>query len=210
MKKVLLILGIVFTYYIGMSQTRFGLQAGVNISNFAGDISGGGSHLGFRAGGLVNLPLGSGFSLQPELSFTNLGASRPFGNKETLNYIPLTLLGKYTFSGSLLSFYLGPELGILAGSSVPTDSSGVKDQFQSTAVWGIFGTDYVFHYSPVFLSARYQVGLSNILQNGGARTLNVAGFVFMVGYKFGPLEKPMKMERRRTHAPKVKRTDMKF
>ena len=180
MKKIILLLIVCCIGLTAMAQKpTFGIRAGLNISTLGGknaDVIANGSKVGLNAGGFVNLPIGTGFSIQPELSYSQLGAEIsttyifPGGGSGTIDtwnfdYLTLPILGKYDFTNSGFSLYAGPQIGLLTSAKYEYDDGSkddVKSLFKKTDFGGILGGEYTFTKIPLGISARYQFGISSI------------------------------------------------
>ena len=202
MKKLLFVVAVIAISTGAFAQKKkdskktgvsFGIQAGINLANVSGSAwtgSGNTANVGLNAGVNVNIPVSGGFSVQGEAAYSQMGAKFT-GGKIVLNYIPVTVLAKYMFSGSGFSIFAGPQIGFLATANVkPTGGSNtdVKSSFQSTDFAGAFGVEYQISSVPVFISARYQVGISNTLSTAGGSATSKStnnAFTALVGYRFG-------------------------
>ena len=169
---------------------RFGLKAGINLANITTKPSDGtstGFLPGINGGFFSTIPIAVGFAIQPELTYSGLGAKdKESSDKVNLSYLTLPVLAKYSFANSGFGAYLGPQIGYLFSAKQKSEgtSEDIKDGFKSTDLSGIFGIEY---FSPIGigLSARYQLGLSNIVKDNelGASVKNKA-IIFSVGYRF--------------------------
>jgi hypothetical protein len=173
---------------------RLGLAPGVDASRMA--ISGAsGGPLVYRtdiAGGIFGeAVISPTFSVQLEANYSAQGAGVINEDGSTagsyqLNYITIPLLAKL-YGNPNLSFFAGPQLGILMDAK--TKSSGdpetdVKEQIESIDFYGVFGAEYRFT-NGVFVSGRYNVGLSNVIQDKSSNTeIKNRYFSFRVGYSF--------------------------
>ncbi|MBI2730663.1 MAG: PorT family protein [Sphingobacteriales bacterium] len=190
MKKAILSALLVVAFAaVNAQDVKFGLKAGLNISTFSGsDASGSKSKAGFYAGGLVNIPVSGGFSVQPELVYSGEGAKGDDGNGGTatqnLNYLNIPVLAKYTFNGGFFA-ETGPQIGFLLSAKAKGGGVSVddKDAFKSTAFsWGV-GVGYTSSAN-IGGSVRYNLGISKIDKDGASKAYNN---VFQVGlhYIFG-------------------------
>ncbi len=132
--------------------------------------------------------MSNGFSIQPELSYSQLGAE--FENSSTdgklsMDYVTLPILAKYDFTNSGFSLYAGPQVGFLTSAKLKDDNGSVdwKDNVKGTDFAGILGGEYQFTGAPVGVSARYQFGLSSIADNDNTDIKN-NGFTLSLFYKF--------------------------
>ena len=194
---------------------RLGAKAGVNFSSISGDTSGDFSGLtSFHIGGLVEIPINEKFSIQPEILYSMQGAAGeyyviPFGGFGTkyetnlkLDYINIPIMAKYYVIEGL-SLEAGPQFGILvsakeegklieqgSGESETFDRD-VKENYNSLDVAFGLGAAYRLN-NGIFFSARYLIGISQILNNDNVDTrfylsdFNQRNNVFQlsVGYSF--------------------------
>lgn len=185
MKKLLLFAAVtVIGFSAAQSQEiRLGAKAGVNFASIGGDET---SELdgrtSFHIGGLVEIPISEKFAIQPELLYSSLGAkvegsetymgeTFSFEEKAKLDYITVPVMAKYYVMDGL-SLEAGPQIGILVSAKNEytykgggEDESGEDDMKDSTNSldFGLgLGAAYRLN-NGVFFSARYVLGLSNIL-----------------------------------------------
>lgn len=180
---------------------RFGVKAGINIANVTikpeDDESSLGSLVGINGGFFATIPVSAGFAIQPELTYSGLGAKTKTsalggegGGTENaklmLNYLTLPVLAKYTFEDAGFAAYLGPQIGYLlsAKGKYGGETEDIKEEVKSTDISGIIGVGY-FLPMGVGLSARYQLGLSNIAKDTeGEGSLKNKALTFTLGYRF--------------------------
>ncbi|MEO9144312.1 MAG: porin family protein [Ginsengibacter sp.] len=192
MKKLLFaITAIAFFTVSAQAQTSFGLKAGMTSANLK--ISGNGlsismkSKIGFYAGAFADLGVSDQFSVQPELTYSLLGAKLDSDGdkfKEDLGYINLPVLLKYNKEG--FSAFLGPQIGYLlsAKSKSGSNSEDDKDSWKSTDFSGVIGAGYTLTNGFGF-DARYQLGLSNIAkESDGEGTVKNNAFMIGIHYRF--------------------------
>ncbi len=191
MKKFGLVLTMLAIAGIGFSQkekVKFGMQAGVNIASLHSKItyaSFGTSYstkipfdniVGITGGVQAEIHLAKQFYLQPELSYSQLGAKSVYPNADSttssgdltvkgiLHYLVLPVLVKYKLSNTGASIFLGPQVCYLLGVTNKINSTTINEKDNSnykTDLAAIFGAEY---YLPMGLgiSARYQLGFQNI------------------------------------------------
>lgn len=173
---------------------RVGVNAGVDAARMA--ISGAsGGPLVYRtelAGGISGeAVLSPVFSLQLEANYSAQGAGVINADGSTagsyqLNYLTIPLLAKL-YGTKNLSFYAGPQVGILMSAKTKTSGdpeTDIKDQIESTDFYAVFGTEYRFA-NGVFIGARYNVGLANAIKDETGNTeIKNRYFAFRVGYSF--------------------------
>ncbi len=106
---------------------RFGIRAGVNSSNVIKNGSGDvdlstGAKIGFNAGAFLEIPLITGFSIQPEVQYSQKGfkssgtyLSNRFENKITTNFIEVPLLAKFKPTRNF-AILVGPQFSFLTST----------------------------------------------------------------------------------------------
>ena len=193
---------------------QFGIKGGMNVSSLSKDsgLSDQKSKIGFNGGVFVNAPLGSDFSIQPELLYTQYGdkssatgqtvvegstvlTNQTVSNATHLDYIALPIMVQYNVTPS---FYLeaGPEFGLNVNASNKTknetsgntlaQSGNYNDQINKFNL-GI-GAGAGYYFTPMFgITARYVAGVTDIAKNRPSGSSSVRNNVFQVGlaYKFG-------------------------
>jgi hypothetical protein len=174
MKKVLFVNFSLLLAVSSFAQVDFGLKGGVNFSSFTGaDASGSSTLTGFYVGGLVNFPISTMFSVQPEAFFSQEGAKETGSdNKLSLSYVNIPVLLQYN-SSRPSGFYAetGPQLGLLVSAKSKNNgvSVDVKSELKSTAISWALGLGYKLVDGFGF-GARYAFGLTKIpsdQSNGG-------------------------------------------
>lgn len=201
MKKVLFLAAAALCTKLSFAQTKtapvsFGLKAGLNIAKLkvTNSDESYGSLLGLNAGAFATIHATSTFAVQPELTWSTLGAKEKaegITSKIVLNYLTLPVLAKYTFATSGFSLYAGPQIGFLlsANSKVSSDEgsikTSIKDQIKSTDFAGVAGVEFEIPNTKLNISGRYQLGLSNIAKDsdGDSKVKNNAA-IFTIGYRF--------------------------
>lgn len=181
------------------SQVNFGVKGGLNISNtkLAGFMKGV-PNVGLNVGGFAQIAINDEITIQPELNFSQMGATLyelldDSGEKLTLNYLALPVIAKYNWEK--FSLFAGPQVSYLmsAKSKYEGKTYDLKKDFKKSEVSGLIGGEY--QLTDLFsVNARYQFGLSNITTNAtpddnedsynvSIRAVNSA-FSFGVGFKF--------------------------
>ena len=161
-------------------QIRFGLRSGVNIATYeidddsqspGPDVN---TKTSFHGGAFVNIPIAGAFRIQPEVDFSAQGtkydnANSTIGNleEEDVYYINVPVMLQLQSSGGFF-VETGPQIGFLIKGE--TEGTGVfndvdiKDQRKGIDfAWG-GGLGYLSRIG-LGVNARYNLGLSNILNN---------------------------------------------
>jgi len=193
MKRVsLLMLAFVALAITGTAQVKFGAKGGINLANMNSKTEGqkesNDSKVGLHIGGFVEIPVSEKFSVAPELNFDQWGAQTEDGGstiKMNLNYINVPILAKVNIAG--FGIYAGPQVGFLMSAKVNQEDVDVdvKDQLKGTDFGAVFGAEYNLAYG-IFLSARYNLGLTRINENSDDDNYAKNNAItFGVGIKFG-------------------------
>lgn len=195
MKKLILGLAITATSFaFAQEKTKstsaapftFGVKAGLNVSTISGGDSK--SKAGFYAGGFMNIPVASSFSVQPEVLYNGVGAKADGMSdvKVNLSYISVPVMFQYNATPE---FYLeaGPQFSFLVDSKIKYQSVSVKaNDYIKTFDFGIgIGAGYFF--TPhIGVNARYVAGVTDIGKKLGGDQPEGKNNVFQVGlaYKF--------------------------
>lgn len=186
MKKVILLFLFASSIVIStQAQLKIGAKAGLNLANIVGDDAPdeAKTKLGFNIGGFVEVPVAENFTVKPELVFSLQGAKSDDNDdsKLNLNYLNIPVLGKYTTSSG---FYgeTGPQLGFLVGAKAKSDDGDVdvKDFYKGIDFAWAFGVGYEFAESGFGVNLRYNLGLSNIVDDGDA-DVSQKNSVFQIG-----------------------------
>lgn len=209
-KNQYFILGLFACFIISgiQAQPVFGVKAGLNIANvrLSGPlIQNPSSLVTFRVGGMVDIPMGEAFSIQPGL-FINSKGFEYSDNIEVVSYnpiyfdIPILLLGKFDAGGVRAFAGLGPYVGFGFAGKAKLQSGGFSQnfniQFGNTYLSDFKSVDFGLQFSGgvefeggIVLGISYDFGLVNVIpvdnsagQNGATAQHRV--LLFSVGYFF--------------------------
>lgn len=175
MKKILLSAVAVMAFgYAAQAQSedmKFGVKAGVNLTNFTGDADTDGA-TSFYAGALVDLPVSGNFHVQPELLYSMEGA-----DEASLSYLRIPIMAKYYIMEGL-SLQAGPEVAFKVAAE-----DDAMDEATKSIDFGIgAGAAYELPMGLMF-DIRYNVGMSNISENDAVDIKN-SGLQIGLGYRF--------------------------
>lgn len=189
---------------------KYGLKGGFNGSTFSGSDSKGSEYkAGFAAGGFLRFGLSDMFSIQPELLYSQKGASidgvsylsgttiKNDGTaKTTLGYIDVPILARINTGeeGKGLFFEIGPQGSfVLHQRSFIEDGGGKQigssetstDGLNKVVIGYVGGIGYQIT-SGLGLGVRYTGDISQVFKdNNGALNVHNSVFQFQVGYAFG-------------------------
>ena len=169
----------------GADTVKFGVKAGVQFTNFAGDDAGFGESwdpkTGFFIGGLVDLPVSGNFHVQPELLYSMEGATvGDTGAGELdygVSYLRIPVMAKYYIIQGL-SLQAGPEIAFKIGTAEDYADDAIKSMDFGIGA----GAGYELPMGLMF-DIRYNLGLSNI-SDLEDREFNNTGVQLGVGYRF--------------------------
>lgn len=190
-----------------MGDSRFGVKAGVNLSNFnRGDVGTQNMRIGFNLGLFTELAVGENFSIQPELLLSTKGNRATYGMsggvpdilnvegdvKTNLTYIDIPILAKVTI-GEVFNIHVGPYASYLIGANASGDGDVFngsneidRDNFK-TWDYGLaagLGVDL----DVVTIGGRYNLGLVNVADTRVAKGIldnsknSVLQFYVAVGF----------------------------
>ena len=204
MKKVLLIavIALLSLSNVNAQDVKFGAKTGLNLSNYTGDVENSETKIGFNIGAFVEIGLSDKFTFQPELLFSTQGAksedsegSDSFEQTIKANYLNVPLMLKYAVSDKF-ALEFGPQIGFLLSANREgtqtfdgnTDiiNEDFKDSFKSIDFGLNFGASFDI-VENIFIGARYNLGLANILDfedmDSDDKAQNSV-FSISVGYRF--------------------------
>ncbi len=196
MKKIILLLGTVFTFGFvnaqGKEDMSFGVKGGLNITSITNAEQDGVNSkplVGFHVGFFGEFMISDKFSIQPELLYSTQGVKLEVDGDNgdlKLDYINVLVMAKY-YIADAFSLEFGPQVGFLVSSKVKSEgvSMDVKDDTKSIDVSLGFGVNYNFT-EKFMLGARYNIGLTRVQKDlfpGESESKNSV-FLISVGYKF--------------------------
>ena len=174
MKKILLSAVAIMAFGVAAQaqEIKFGVKAGANFTNFAGDDVDTDGATGFYVGGLVDIGISETFHVQPELLYSMEGA-----DEAGLDYLRIPIMAKYYLMEGL-SLQAGPEVAFKMGAE-----NDLLDEGTKSVDFGIgAGAAYELPMG-LFFDVRYNLGLSNISEDEDGDLKNT-GFQVGLGYRF--------------------------
>lgn len=183
MKLRLFLLFFMAATAMSFSQTKFGMKAGLNVSNidYNTDASPEGN-TGLYAGTFVDFSLSPNFHLQPEVIYSVEGIKD--GSVDFIN-VPVVL--KWFFADQI-QLHAGPQLGVVI------DAEGGTNGLESMILSGVFGLGYETR-SGFMIDTRFAMGATSVIDKDfhvdsgmGYDLVGIQGwtrtFQIGLGYKF--------------------------
>jgi hypothetical protein len=160
MTRFFLLAALIAAVPFASAQTTFGVKAGLNVATIIPDndvdLVDRGAKLGFVGGVFAEVPVASGFSLQPEVLYTQKGVSRDAPNQSKgIDYLEIPVLASVALPVSDLldvKVYAGPALAIKLGDDDEVSTARYNSTNLGVAVGagvasGPFGVDARYTFS---------------------------------------------------------------
>src|SRR3954462_6939763 len=160
---------------------KFGIKGGLNLTNmYVQDVSDEHMKVGWNAGVFAKLPVTRGFSIQPELLYTNKGAKETYNNfiegkgeyRFNLNYIELPVLAVINVAKNF-NIHAGPYISYLAAVNIKDlKDNGTINNIKDLDAENFNRVDYGvagglgIDISNFTLGARYSYGFREIGKSG--------------------------------------------
>lgn len=188
MKNLTLTILVVFGMFAMHSQTYFGVKVGANYTSFRGELDSISYKPSFHVGGVAEIRINDSFSFQPEILYSVQGyqSKDDASLKSNYNYLQVPLMLKY-FVKDLVTLDAGPQIGYLITTTQTNgyeEIIGDQKEISNSLDYGFnLGVSYEMD-SGIFLQARYNFGLANVLK----KELNTKAYNSVIqvsmGYKF--------------------------
>ncbi len=173
MKKIIVGIVALITSSATMAQVpKFGIKGGVNFATITSNY--GASYdfkVGYHLGLLAHIHVTPAFSLQPEVYYSTqgakLGSNGSGTDKLLLNYVNIPVLLQYNFDNGF-RLQGGPQLGIqtLAKEKNGSLETDLSSSYKTLDFSVPLGLSYL-GYSGFGVDARYNLGVSNIINGSG-------------------------------------------
>ena len=163
---------------------NLGIKGGVNAYNVHNDNDTKyDTKAGFHFGLLGHIHFDSQFAIQPEIVFSGQGAKIGDTNYN-LNYVNVPVLFQYMFDNGF-RIQAGPQAGFLITAKSKNDNvtTDNRDDLKPIDFGLSIGASYIFPPTGFGIDARYNLGLSNINENGDVNSTN-RGFQLGLFYIF--------------------------
>jgi hypothetical protein len=157
------------------NKVRFGIKAGLNISNmYTKDVQDKNTILGFNGGLFLKIPVTSGFAIQPELLYTTKGSELTYNSfvngkaSFTLNYVEMPVLAIINLT-KIVNIYGGVYISTLTSVVVKNKSDvdlfNFENELQKSDFemydWGLIGGAGL-DFNKVSLGIRYEYGMKPV------------------------------------------------
>ncbi len=155
---------------VGNAQFHIGAKAGINAGKIDGKSFKQEFEYSYLVGGFAEIGIGSRFSINPEILFSQTTATRDDNPvnalpdfksdqfKAKLNYLSIPIMANVKVAGPL-HVEAGPQFGVILNSNKNLFQNG-EDAFKRGDFSMAGGA--ALHFKIVRISARYIIGLSNI------------------------------------------------
>ncbi|MFV0469903.1 MAG: porin family protein [Dysgonomonas sp.] len=189
------LLASVSSFAQGAGAVKFGVNAGVNLSNIAGDIDNTDAKIGFQAGVTADYYLTEAVFLQSGLSYTTKGyktGDDDSGVKGTLGYLQLPIKVGYAIpvsDGFSVNLNAGPYLAYGISGKTKTTLLGKEiskvDSFNDGTNKFDFGIGggVGAEFGAIAVNLHYEYGLSNYTKTDNVSIHNTNAYLTL-GYKF--------------------------
>lgn len=182
MRRILCVAALLMGVNLGAQETRFGAKAGVNFASLDGDIEGLDGRTGFHLGLVAEFAATGGLSVQPELLYSDVGATPSNDDDRTLkfSYISIPVMAKYYIVNGL-SVEAGPQVSF--NIAARAERHGPSQDIEGVELFELaagFGAGYQSTFG-IFFQARYVLGIHQALDYPALKN---RVFQLSTGYKF--------------------------
>jgi hypothetical protein len=181
------------------AQIQFGARAGLNVASVTGsDVRSADPRLGFHGGLTAQYDLGSRVFFQPELLYSQKGATGRFSEQAagvggdafdfSIDYLDIPLLFGYdvpTGTNLVARVLAGPQIGLKIRETVRLEGAAlefdlIRGSEFAVAAGADVGARRVGTRSEFGVGLRYALGLSNMLDSGLMGSTRTGNQVFAV------------------------------
>jgi len=159
MKKLNLLLILLFAGTTAFAQFGLGIKGGVNFANLSLDEAN--SRTGYLFGAFAHVPISENIGIQPEVLFSSQGADID-DTDVNLTYVNVPVLLRLKLI-EVLNVHFGPQFGF--ATKAEADDEDILDNIKNSDISLAFGAGVNL---PLGLEAgaRYNLGLSDINDSG--------------------------------------------
>ena len=191
MRKIFLIIAVVFAGTVAQAQTgfRLGVKAGANLNKIDGQSFDQGFDFSYHAGAFAEIDFAKRWGLQPEVIWSQTATKRAnnidaiYNTLPTnlkLDYLMVPVLLRYSPIG-LLSFVAGPQFWVLINKNENLLSNG-QQAFKSGDFSMVLGAQVNLKVLRIY--GRYNIGLQNINDFTDQQKWNTQQVQLGLGLKF--------------------------
>jgi Outer membrane protein beta-barrel domain len=180
-----------------------GVKGGVtfgDVPNFLDEIGEPGAstslRVGYAVGGFVAIRFDGGFSLQPEVLYTQKGVRIDVSEggftadlRYKADYVDIPVLARYTFGKGVRGYVFGGpsfDISMSAKMSVgvfgESDEEDISDEVESFEIALVFGGG--IELGPILVEARWSEGLTNVAANDTGTSLKTRTILLLGGIRF--------------------------
>ena len=170
MKKLLLcaVIAVFGMSSMNAQEVKFGVKAGADFASMktkGGGFSVTASETGFYVGAFAEIGISDAFAFQPEVLYVSVNNN---------DHISMPLMAKFGVSEKF-DVLAGPALGIFLDA--PNGRKSFNYGIEAGAAYDIT--------EELFVEARYNIGLANLIENAPSGVSNkLSGFFVGLGYRF--------------------------
>jgi opacity protein-like surface antigen len=161
MKKIILLLVVIFIATTSIAQVSAGLKVGASFASVQaaakGEKASTSNRTALALGGFVNFSVSEKFKIQPELLYQGMGGSVG-GETFKSEYVNIPILAQYAVTQNF-KIEAGPQFGILASSK--SAGEDIKDDFKTSDFQLLFGAS-INVTDAIGIGARYGTSMSSI------------------------------------------------
>lgn len=182
MKRILCVMTFIIGVNLSAQEKEFGAKAGVNFASLDGSVEGLNGRTGFHLGLVAEFAATGGLFVQPELLYSEVGATASNDDDRTLkiSYISLPVMAKYYIVDGL-SLEAGPQVSFnIAARAERHGASADIEGIELFELAAGFGAGYQ-STSGIFFQARYVLGIHQALDYPALKN---RVFQLSTGYKF--------------------------
>lgn len=160
---------------------KFGIKGGLNLSNlYVDDVDDENMKLGINAGFYAKLPVTKGFSIQPELIYSNKGSKLTYNNalfgsgeyRFNLHYVEVPVLAVINIAKNF-NLHVGPYASYLVAANITdVNENGTVDEVADLNAesfnrfdWGVTG-GLAVDAGNFTIGARYSYGFKEVGESG--------------------------------------------
>ncbi len=188
---ILILVAMVLSPLFSQAQNRYGIRAGLNVSNISfEELPDRSERFGYHIGVFADFPVVHDFmSIQPELSYSVKGAAfKTLNERRRLNFNYVDVFLPVGFKLGSIDVQVGPFASFLTSSpdyAVYNDNRVIVDAFKQYDVGLTVGLSYYF--SNLMIGIRYDQGFVDVTKDSSRVLLgsgkNTVGQVSL-GYRF--------------------------